>query len=457
MVQFLISNKANVNIKSESGETPLLSAVGKKDINIAIVKTLLDRGADLTATLGGHSPLGISVTQGRPDLVELLLQKKADPNTEELWNVQVIHRNTQYNADRPVTPLILAICWNTDAHSKIAKILLQHSANPNLADENGDTPLDYAIEQVNTNIITELILHHADVNAPDKQGDPPLAHVWRGGDDSEQIKQMLIQAGANEDYQRRGGIFITQKGTGSIGDKVFVKGANSINRYTLFELVASAYESRGFGGGGRFRGGGFPGVGRGSPAIAFPDFAHVAINRLKVDGSKEEIAVDLSQAFQSEDCSKNPWLEWGDIILIPQLDHKVNENWQGLGYSERETLAKCLMRKVKVVVKGQTTQFSLVPPIAEPGAFPPGEVHAGPLADILNGGHNLYSLDLHSVVHEANVLLISSDLSRVKVTRQGSKTGEPPLVMEFNLTTDPPPDVRLSDGDVIEIREREQK
>ena len=64
-------------------------------------------------------------------------------------------------------------------------------------------------------------------------------HAW--DDHGKKIKQMLIEAGANEDYQRRGAIFITQKGTGSIGHKVFSKGTNSVNRYTLFELIASAY------------------------------------------------------------------------------------------------------------------------------------------------------------------------------------------------------------------------
>ncbi len=320
MVQFLLSNKASVNVKSESGETPLLSAAGKHDINIAIVKALLDSGAGAEATWTR------SVSMDQNSLVT-----------------------------RTVTPLIAAISgWN----APVATLLLQHSANPNMTDDTGETPLDYAIMHKNTNIIGELILHRADVNAPDKQGDPPLAYASRLGDDGKKIKQMLIEAGANEDYQRRGAIFITQKGTGSIGHKVFSKGPNSVNRYTLLELIASTY-------------GGQPGrhlgipprFGMGSSAIAFPDFAHVTINRLKADGSKEDIAIDLNEILKSGDCSKNLWLEWGDIVLIPQLDHNVSEGWHGLSQSERDTLGKCLLRKVKVVVKGQTTQFALLPSI----------------------------------------------------------------------------------------------
>jgi ankyrin repeat protein len=467
MVEFLISNKANVNIKSKSGETPLLSAVGKNDINIAIVKALLDSGAGVEATVRSHYPLDIAVIDGRADLVELLLQKNEDPNTLARWNVpapQIPH--TENHIDQAVTPLILAVSKDSEAQSKIAAVLLQHSANPNLADEAGNTPLDFAIIHRNTNLIGELILHHADVNAPDKQGDPPLAYVsWGDGKQREQIKQMLIQAGANEDYRRRAAIFIAQKGTGSIGNKVFSRETNWVNQYTLFELMASVY------GGHAGRHIGFPQrIGGGSSGVAFPDLAHIAINRLNTDGSKEEFAVDLNEILESGDCSKNIRLEWGDIVMIPQLDHHVGEGWPGLTQFERDTLGKCLMRKVKVLVKGQPTQFALLPPIvqwisytAAGGQMGDTWVQGGPgiisssIAGILNGAHVLETYDLNQVVHEANVLLISSDLSRVKVTRRESEAGGHHQVMEFNLETQPPPAVSLEDGDVIEIPERDQK
>lgn len=391
MVQFLISNKASVNIKSKSGETPLLSAGWNHDIYIAIIKALLDSGADVEASAKGTYPLDNAVNQDRADLVELLLQT---------------------------------------------------NANPNLADERGNTPLGYAIGRANTNIIAELILHHADVNALDKRGDPPLAYASRREGGGKEIKQMLIKARANEDYQRRGGIFITQTGSGSIGQKVFYKGTNVVNHYTLLELIAKVYND-------------------GAGAIAFPDFVHVMINRLKTDGSKEEIAVDLNEILQSGDCLKNPWLEWGDIVLIPQLDHKIDAFWQGLNQSERGTLGKCLMRKVKVVVKGQTTQLALLPAIVQSYVLGNGNSRSShadlsaSLAGALNGEKVLYNCDLDLVVHDANVLLISSDLSRVKVTRSEANAGGHPLVMEFNLEPSTVPQFQLQDGDVIEIPERD--
>jgi ankyrin repeat protein len=470
MVRFLISKKTDVNIKSTSGQTPLLLAAGTKDINVEIVKALLDSGASVESSVKDDHPLDLAVSYGRADVVELLLQYKADPNDNGLGTLYAT--DASYIEPRLVTPLILAISSRSDAASNIASILLQHSANPNLADESGETPLDYAINYRNTNIIGDLIAHHADVNAVDKQNDPPLAYASRLVTESalmEQIKQTLIHAGASEDYQRRGAIFITQKGTGSIGDKVFSKGTRLDNHYTLFDLIATAYH----------------GASGSHAVIAFPDFAHVAINRLKADGSKEEIAVDLNAMLQSGDCSKNPGLEWGDIVLIPQMDHKLNEFWQGLSESERGALGKCLLRKVKIIVKGQTTELALLPPIVQWYAANNGGISddanlSASLTGALNGARVLYDYDLNSVVHQANVLLISSDLRRVKVTRRESADGGKPLVMAINLEAQPSPDVprigfpgwrplpptdariraqnpsafQLSDGDIIEIPER---
>jgi ankyrin repeat protein len=454
MVEFLISNKASVNIKSKSG-TPLLWAVGNPKINIAIVKALLDNEADVDATVWDHHPLDTAIENGWDDLVELLLDKNADPNAKARWKVQVPQPPTPiFGAfiDQIVTPLILAISKGSDAESKIVTLLLEHSANPNLADDAGLTPLDYAIGKANTNFVGELILHHADVNKADSQGKRPLDYLSYSSYPAvaAEMKQMLIAAGANEDYRRREGIFIAQEGTGSIGQKVFSQDAHTVNHYTLFDLIATDYGGQ---------------ANWNSPAVSFPDLSHLMINRLTADGRKKEIPVNLEEALQSGDCSKNIQLQWGDIVLIPQLDHNVGENWPGLSQSNRDALGKCLLRKVELVVDGQSTKLTLLPAIMQWYYFAGsmgGWGRQGPFAlssvftSILDGEKPLFSFDLNQVVHQANVLRISSDLSRVKVTRRGADIHAQPVVMEFNLEAQPPPNIQLQDGDVIEIPERAQ-
>ena len=61
---------------------------------------------------------------------------------------------------------------------------------------------------------------------------------------------------------------------------------------------------------------------------------------------------------------------------------------------------------------------------------------------------------LNDVVRNANVILASSDLTRVKVRRADPATGKK-TEMTFNLEkTNPETDLWLKDGDVIELPEK---
>jgi ankyrin repeat protein len=491
LVQLLLAGKADVNAAFKPGVTSLLLACSKSDIDLGLVKSLLQNGADTQAHIPddgnsynnispGRHALDIALQTGRTNVLELLLASHADPNATSPWSAKTYS---------PMPPLI----WTEMAMNNYPnaaesfKILLDHGADPDLADYNGKTPMILAVREGKIELIQELLDHHADVNKPDNDGKPPLAYVptdnpqgppgmgWqpglplqpavipgmattpRGavgpGADHQPvgatIKALLLKAGANEDFQRLGRIFITQKGTGSIGREIFRKDADSLNHYTLLELVAEVYQ------------------GSGKGAIAFPDLAHVIINRLKTGGAKEEIAVNLDEILSSGDCAKDPSLEWGDIVQIAQLDHLVNEDWS-FSDEMRTNLANCLARKVEIIVKGQTTNLKLISPIATSYARFKAQAIGGHWMDNkstieyqmgegrarFNAPSNpptpaLETFYLKSVVHQANVLLLSSDLTRAKVTRNGAP-------MTFNLEPASTPDFFwLRDGDIIEIPERD--
>ena len=331
---------------------------------------------------------------------------------------------------------------------------MDHGADPDLTDQGGKTPLSKAASYGDLNSVQQLLDHHADPNKPDNQGLPPLAHAG----DNVEIKAALLKAGANEDFQRQARIFIAQKGTGSIGREIFRKGTNSVNHFTLLEVMAEACKN-------------------GRTPIEFPDFAHVVINRLKAGGGKEDIAVNLEDILSSGDSSKDVPLEWGDVVQIPQLDHLLNESPGWLPDKDRDGLIKCLQRHVQIVVKGQTTKLTLVPPIDLLHRTLPGLPGAG-IAQEVPVEKTLDTFSLNEVVHQANVLLLSSDLTRVKVTRHGQE-------MQYNLVPPPPEnnnpnrppgvqiampppggvrthptppdsaDLWLRDGDLIEIPERD--
>jgi WD40 repeat protein/ankyrin repeat protein/serine/threonine protein kinase len=58
-------------------------------------------------------------------------------------------------------------------HREMTRLLLDHQADPNLPDDNGDTPLHRAIQQNKVAVIPEL-LKKADINARDRRGATPL-------------------------------------------------------------------------------------------------------------------------------------------------------------------------------------------------------------------------------------------------------------------------------------------
>jgi hypothetical protein len=161
---------------------------------------------------------------------------------------------------------------------------------------------------------------------------------------------------------------------------------------------------------------------------------------------------------------------------------------RGYGEAYCDVLIKCLQRHVQIIVKGQSTKVLLLPSIAPnpgsitirrlPGSQPiPGE--STPAATPPE--KTLRTFWLREVVQQANVLLLSSDLSRVKVTRNGVASqydlapapsrgpGRPVPGMtttsvsyqwslgQPGLQSAPPfsPDLWLRDGDVIEIPERD--
>jgi ankyrin repeat protein len=359
---------------------------------------------------------------------------------------------------QPITPQMPGQHINTPRAperngAEMAQLLLDHGAKPNAADPDGWTALIYAIEVENSNTVRTLIEHGADVNILDKQGRPPLAHISTS-DTGRQIEALLIKAGADADYNRRRGIWTYGPG-GTPKTELFQCPTNSINHYTLLEFLATLYEADAMGD----SGGGVPNASYAhyGGVIPFPDFARITIHRL--DGKRAEVLhVNVAGIFKSGDCSKDVALQAGDLVEIPEQEHKVAEKWYGLSATDTTALNKCLWRTARVVVQGKTNDVTLVPSFANAAAAKGFrfewrqavlDARSDWLGEALNGRKVdtiVRSFLLNKVVRDANVLVSTWDLSRVQLTRGGAK-------MTFDLTAKPPPEVWLENGDVIEIPE----
>ena len=170
--------------------------------------------------------------------------------------------------------------------------------------------------------------------------------------------------------------------------------------------------------------------------------------------------------MNSGDCGANFQLNWGDVVELPELDHNVSDNWQGLSDHEKETLKKCLERHVKIIVKGKETRLTLAPDI---------EKNRAQTADFIGAYSGVLTLDiatnrastaeaspktelpvfwLSDVVRGARVILASSDVTHIKVKRKHPVSGKPEEMM-FDLNKiDAHSDLWLEDGDLIEIPEK---
>ncbi len=228
--ELLLTAGADVAVQSESGNSALMLAA-RKPGNSALVKRLLERGADVNAKNGlGATALMGAVAAGDADSVNLLLDKGADVNaapamsgegfifgggrTPLMW--------AAFRGDVDLVKLLLARGAKVDAftlagtalshaawggHATTAKLLLDAGAPVDQRDLIANyTPLHWAAssERLDASLVELLIAHRADVNA--EGGQPvdaflgatktPLQLARKRGDTP--IVQALLKAGARE-------------------------------------------------------------------------------------------------------------------------------------------------------------------------------------------------------------------------------------------------------------------
>ena len=231
IVKSLIAKGADVDARSDRGDTPLKIAAlaGHKEI----VKLLIAHGAavNITAKNGRH-PLGDAAREGHEEVVRLLLASGANVNLQpedklmcgtalhaaaREGHVAIVDLLIANGADvnavyKHGTPLLLAVAHVPDVeHKRIEEIfekLLAHGADVNAkSPSRGDTPLHQAAksghylrhqagERGHYTLARRLIAAGADVNATNKKGHTP---IWYAKDeDCTEIVELLRKHGAKE-------------------------------------------------------------------------------------------------------------------------------------------------------------------------------------------------------------------------------------------------------------------
>lgn len=191
LVQHLLSYEADVNIKDNENKTPLHKAVAyKKDSfnrslaenNLVIVQLLLSFGADVNLKNNkGESPVFNAVSVGNSEVVKFLLDHGANVNAIDNFRLTPLHT--------------AAACNYGNSHQKVAEVLLKAGADVDAQDENGSTAFHILVTRPASVKVIELFLDHkANVNAVNSQGETPLMIAISGS--SVEVIFSLLENGA---------------------------------------------------------------------------------------------------------------------------------------------------------------------------------------------------------------------------------------------------------------------
>lgn len=201
-IELLLSHGADAKLKNKVGAnalTNLVQSVYGSDIqqSATLISKLIKQGADVNAKIYGTPLLSMAIQRGNADLIKVLLDAGADVNS----------------AAQNETPLMSAV-----RNPAMLRLLLEHKANPNLADANGNTPLFAAIRSHSIEAVQ--ILLDAGANASSVTGNTGTAlHVAAQMGDAQIVGLLLKRPIDPEARDARGDTVLLTLARNSYGDQ----------------------------------------------------------------------------------------------------------------------------------------------------------------------------------------------------------------------------------------------
>jgi ankyrin repeat protein len=209
VAQILLENGAEPNVANKDGNTPLRLVFKsthyyddfRPDDNEVLtahfVWLLLDHGADVyPMDKDRTTPLHLAIQQGMYEIARTLLVRSAEPNVKN------------NDGKTPLHLLLEGDFSNDDDIPDLARLLLDRGADVNAQDQNHATPLLLAVELHMDDIALILLEHGADPNVKNTRGKTPLHlllernfHDYDDIDDVLAVERLLIERGADVNAQ----------------------------------------------------------------------------------------------------------------------------------------------------------------------------------------------------------------------------------------------------------------
>ena len=175
----LIDNGALVNLRAGDGFNALMESV--RTDNIEIAKLLIEHDSDINIkNKDGKNMIMIACENGNEEMFNLLIENNADINEKSSWGASAL------------------IYASEKGNINIMKYLIDKGIDVNgKADDNGDTPLLWAVTGENPYEASKLLIENgADVNATNNSGTAP-ATILAGS--VPQVVKLLKDNGADLD------------------------------------------------------------------------------------------------------------------------------------------------------------------------------------------------------------------------------------------------------------------
>jgi len=173
LIDKFIEKGLNINAKNKYGQTPLhIALFGGSTVDTEIAKLLIHKGANINVSDDyGETPLGFALNNDNTEIARLLIDKGAHISEADVFNAV------------------------SGGNTEIVSLLIEKGAHINAVDDEGQTPLHYAVATKNLETASLLIEKGANTSVEDKNHHTPLESAVCI-DNNTEIIDLFLERGA---------------------------------------------------------------------------------------------------------------------------------------------------------------------------------------------------------------------------------------------------------------------